>query len=161
MDGIRLGFVVLIVTSLSLGGLTAVNVGNTLRAIDAIDVVEQQVTVTVSKVTLRDESFVVTTRVRNPTRWAIELRGARFRIYNGTDDRLAASAGTRLDDNGSVVPARGSLTVTHSVRVSGPQREKVAAALDRDASLAMNLGMTLGDTSFVVRADADIDREDD
>lgn len=159
MDRLRLAFSVLIVTSLSLGGLTAVDIGNSLRAIDAIDVVERQVSVSVTEVELRDDSFVVTTHIRNPTRQTLELRSARFRIYNGTNERLASGAGSRLDDNGSEIPAKGSLTATHSFTISSAQRENVRAALDEGASLSMNFGVAIGDTKFVVRGDADIDRE--
>ncbi len=156
MDRLRLSFVVLLVTSLSLGGFTVVDFGSRLEDIDAVGSVEQRVSVAVTDVSIRDDSIAITTRLRNPTRRTLQLDGARFRIYNATDRRLASGAGIRLDDGGSTLPARGSLTVTYAVRMSDAQRDRVRATIDRDASVAMNFAMTLGDTSMVVRAHEDI-----
>lgn len=160
MDRLQLAFVVLLVTSVSLGGATVVDFGTTLRNVDALEMVQQRISVTVTDVTLRDDSLAVTTRLGNPTRRTLQLTGAQFRIHNGTDERLGSGAGVRLDDNGSTLPAKGSLTVAYAVRLSDAQREKVKIALDHDASLAMNFAMQLGETSFVVRADTDISREE-
>lgn len=157
MDRLRFAFAALLVLSVSLAGATAVDEGNRLQAIDAVRVVEPRVAVDVTDVALGERSLAVSVWIRNPTRLRLELRGARFRLSNETNERLASGAGTRLDDAGSTVPADGSLRVTYAVGLPDDRREHVRGALERGATLSMNFAMHLGDANFVLRREADVD----
>jgi len=159
MDRLRASFVVLVLAALLLGGYTAVDTGGSLRAVSAAEMIEPRISAEATGVELREEAVVVTVRMENPTGADLEHAGARFRFHDESDRRLASGAGTRLDDNGSTLPAGGSLRVTYAVRVSESQREVLADALGRDARLSMNLAVSLGDTNFVVRADAEVGGE--
>lgn len=159
MDRLQLAFAIIFIASVSLGGVTAADFGTKLGNIDASDVVKERVSVTVTDVTLGDEALAVTTRLENPTAKSLQLQGAQFRIHNRTNARLASGAGTRVDDGDSTLPGKGSLTVTHEIRLSDAQRTQVANALERDARLSMSYALTLGEAKVVVRAERDISTE--
>lgn len=156
MDRLQVSFAALLVVSLSLGGVTAVDMGDRFGEIDSIGAVRGQVSTTVVDVAVDEDTLVVTARIDNPSEASLQHNGAYFRLHNDTDENLANGAGTRLDDNGTAVPPDGSLTVRYGVGLSESQARLVRSALERDASLSVTFGMTLGDTSFELRTNQNV-----
>lgn len=148
MDGLRAAFAALLVVSVVLGGTTVLDFGDRLGAIDTAAVVDGQVSVELVDASLREDRFVATVRFENPTGVDLRVRSAKLRIYNASEQRIASGAGTRLDDNGATLPARGSLTTTYEIRVAEERRGPLRAALRRDARLAVSVGMTVDDLDF-------------
>lgn len=148
MDGLRTTFVALLVVSVVLGGTTVLDFGDRLGAVDTAAVVEGQITAEVVDVSLQDDRFTATVRYENPTGVDVRIRSARLRVYNDSDAEIAAGAGTRLDDNGTVLPGRGSLTATFRIQVT--ETGRLRAALRRDARLSVTAGATVGDFEFTL-----------
>lgn len=148
MDGLRVAFVALLVVSVVLGGTTVLDFGDRLGAADTITVVERQVSVEVVDASLQDDRFTATVRFENPTGVDLRIRSARLRVYNDSDVEIASGAGTRLDDNGTALPGRGSLTATFRIQVT--ETERLRAALRRDARLSVTAGATLDDRQFTL-----------
>lgn len=159
MDRLQAAFVALLLVAGALGGATALDTGSTLRAVDASSLIKDQVQVDVENVDLRDERLVVTTAIENPTGLDLDIDGARFRVYNASNDRLAFGAGERLDDGGTTLGAGETVTATYAVRLSPAQRDTLATALEGEAAISINLALGLGDTSIVVHADEPVGRE--
>lgn len=159
MDRLEVTFVALLVLSLALGGFTTLDRGNYYSAIDASDRVSSQISVAVTDAELREETFVVTARLENPSSTDVRITGARMRVFNRTNRRIASGAGDRLDDGGSTLPADGSQTVTYSIRVSDSQHDVLERVLELDAGVSLTVAMRLGDAEFVVRTRAPIGEE--
>jgi len=151
MDRLQVSFAVLLVVSLSLGGVTAADIGERFGELDSIGTVRSQVSTTVVDVSLEDDDLVVTARIDNPSSATLQHNGARIRLHNETNERLASGAGMRLDDNGSIVPPEGSLTMRYAVGLSDPQVPLVRSALADGATVSVSFGMTLGESDFVIR----------
>lgn len=154
MDRLRAAFLVVLVVSVSLGGLAVADFGDRLRTTSTLADVRPQVGVTATDAAVRDERVAVSFRIHNPTRFPLHVRGAKLRIHNGTERRIASSAGRRVDDNGSVVPPKGSLTVTYEIPVTDAARRNVRSALRDDAMVSVSFGMEYNGQQFsLTRAD--------
>lgn len=156
MDRLQVSFAALLVVSLSLGGITAFDLGDRFGEIDSIGVVKSQVAVEVADFTLHDRSLQVTVRIQNPTAMDLRVTGAQFRLFNQTNQRLASGAGSRIDSGPSVVAARDTLVLTYQVGLSERQHRRARNSLSGGASLSMNFAMRLGETSFVIRTTAPV-----
>lgn len=148
MDGVRAAFAAVLIASAVLGGITVADFGNRLDATDTTGVVKSQVTTELVDATVREDRFVATVRFENPTKVDLRVLGAKLRVFNDSEGRLVSGPADRLDDNGETLPGGGSLTATYAVSFAEPERGRVLAALEGDATLAMSTSMRLGDVQF-------------
>ncbi|PSQ15246.1 hypothetical protein BRD00_14795 [Halobacteriales archaeon QS_8_69_26] len=150
MDQLRVAFAALLILSVSIGGVTAVDFRDRLDSIGTSTIVKEQITAELVDSELREDRFVATIRLENPTQFDVIVESARFRVYNRTTPLIADGAGERLDDNGEVLPAGEALTVTYAIGFSPDQERNLREARRNEALLSATFSMRIGDVSFTV-----------
>lgn len=148
MDALRVAFAALLVLSVSLGGVTAVDFRDRLQSTDDSFAVGDQVTAELVESDLREDRFVATVRLENPTQFDVEVLSARLRVYNTTDAKIVDGPADRLDDNGRALPAGGSLTVTYAVDLTAEGKRDLRGARRNEALLSAIIKMNVGDVEF-------------
>lgn len=151
MERTNAAFLVVVALSVLLGTTVAAGLGSNLRTLDAISVVEEQITTEVTGVSLAKQSLMITVRIDNPTRYDYQLTGSHFRASNDTEPKLAYGSGKRLDDDTNILAATDSVTVRYRIRLTPTQTRMLQRSLEvGDAVLTGTHSLTLDGVQFSV-----------
>lgn len=123
-------FALVVVCSAVVGATAAADFGAEVDTVgNVLPVVRAEVTTDVEAVRVVDQSLRVVVHLENPTGYDVAVTGATFRLFNGTEARLAGGPATRLDDGPQVLPANGDLDARYAVPLTPSQDRRVRSAL--------------------------------
>ncbi|MDY6765356.1 MAG: hypothetical protein SV377_06720 [Halobacteria archaeon] len=130
MRRIDQAFVVVVLLSAVLGGVTFFNFQDSLRTSDRIPDISQRVDIEVTHFRLGEESAQVKVRVSNPTRFNLTIQSAFFRMYAQNNAQLAYGSGIRKDNRSiSLAPGESTL-ITYDIMLSPNQMDQLRSALN-------------------------------
>lgn len=144
-------FLLVVLGAAVAGGATLFAFSETLATQELIPVLQDNVAVEVTDVSVADRSVAVTVRFRNPTGSALTVNGGYFAVYrNGS--RLAY--GTASLSPPLTVGPRQSASATFELRLSPTQAESVQSAVEAGGfELQNQYGVTVADSEFTLRHD--------
>lgn len=149
MRRLDVGFALVVLASVVVGGATAANFGSRLHAVNATQFVEDEITTQITDVHVENRRLYVEEEIRNPTKYDIRLTGSFLRAFNETDSRIAWGSVTRVDDESNVVPSRESLTVRFVLRLTPQQADRLRSAPENGGfSVTGTHSLELRDTRF-------------
>lgn len=123
-------FVVVVLLSAILGGVTFLNFQDSLRTSDRIPDISERVNVEVTHFTLGEESAQVKTRISNPTRFNLTIQSVFFRMATNDDVQIAYGSGVRQGNQSISLAPGESTVVTYKIRLSPSQIDQLRSALN-------------------------------
>lgn len=142
MDRVNVAFAVVVALSAILGGVATAERAEDLRSQRLLYESRDDLRATFSAVTVDDDELRVTVTFHNAAEYDFRVTGGYLVATNATTPKLAASAATRVDDDGSTLPADGTLTVRYALPLADDQRGAVERAR-RAGDLAFRLRVTV------------------
>lgn len=151
MERLDVAFAVVVVATVVLGGVAAVQEADTMRAKRQSSELKGQLGASFSELSVNDDELRVTVTLRNPTEQAFAVRGGLLRAHNASTAKLTQGPAKRIDDGADRLPPGGSVTIRYAINLNPAQADDIRAAIAAgDLHVTIKQSMSLRGAEFTV-----------